>query len=134
MDQAFDSLEIFVRSMERAIVTPRFVERFYERFTASGDGIAAAFAHSDMKRQVQMAKASLYHVLRAAQGSADGHTHLEDLGRLHARRHDVRPEHYDVWLDSLIATAKETNPSFDATTEAAWRLHLGRAIHAMQKR
>ena len=32
--------------MERAIVTPRFVERFYERFTASGDGIAAAFARN----------------------------------------------------------------------------------------
>ena len=132
MDVAADSRSEFVRSMERCIARPAFLERFYARFLASSPEVAAKFARVDMKRQASVLRASLYHVVRAAQGMDDGRRHLEEIAESHSQRgHDIRPEHYEAWLDCLVSAARDVEPSFDATTEAAWRLHLGEAIGAM---
>lgn len=118
--------------MERALARPAFLDRFYVRFLGSSPEIAAKFAHVDLKRQTAMLRASLYHVLRAAQGMDDGRRHLAEISETHSRRgYDIRADHYQIWLDCLIEAARETDPSLDATTEAAWRLHLGRAIDVM---
>jgi hemoglobin-like flavoprotein len=118
--------------MEKALTRPTFLERFYAKFLGASPEIAAKFAHVDLKRQTAMLRASLYHVLRAAQGMDDGHRHLAEISDTHSRRgYDIRPEHYQVWLDCLIDAAREADPSLDATTEAAWRLHLGHAIGVM---
>jgi hemoglobin-like flavoprotein len=130
-----DSRAEFVRTMERCIARPAFFERFYTRFLASSPDIAAKFAKVDMKRQASVLRASLYHVMRAAQGMDDGLRHLEEIAESHSRRgHDIRPEHYETWLECLLAAARDVEPAFDATTEGAWRLHLGEAIHTMVAR
>lgn len=130
-----ESLDVFTHSMERCTRAPLFVERFYARFLLSSDEIAARFTGVDLKRQAGVLRASLYHVMRAAQGSPDGVLHLEEIAATHSKRgYDIAPKDYDHWLECLIAVAGETDPTFDATTEAAWRLHLGRAIAVMINR
>lgn len=135
MDVHLDTLELFTRSMERCIASPLFLERFYARFLGSSPEIAKRFAAVDLKRQSAMVRASLYHILRAAQGSSDGLIHLEEIADSHSQRgHGIQPAHYELWLDSLIEAARETDPSLDAITEAAWRFHLGNAIAVMVAR
>ena len=135
MDERLDSLELFTRSMERCIASPQLLTRFYERFMASSPEISSRFAAVDLKRQISMVRASLYHILRAAQGSRDGRIHLDEIADSHSKRgHGIRPEHYTLWLDSLIEAAREIDPSMDAITEAAWRFHLGNAIAVMVAR
>lgn len=135
MDVHLDTLELFTRSMERCIATPAFLERFYTHFLGSNPEIAKRFERVDLKRQTSMVRASLYHILRAAQGSSDGLIHLEEIADSHSQRgHDIQPAHYALWLDSLIEAAKETGPGLDAMTEAAWRFHLGNAIEVMVAR
>jgi hemoglobin-like flavoprotein len=135
VDVHLDSLELFTRSMERCIAAPLFLERFYGHFLGSSPEIAKRFAAVDLKRQTSMVRASLYHILRAAQGSSDGLIHLDEIADSHSQRgHDIQPAHYALWLDSLIEAAKETGPGLDAMTEAAWRFHLGNAIEVMVAR
>ena len=45
---------------------------------------------------------------------------------------DIRPELYDLWLDALIATAREHDPDFDAAAEALWRECLRPGIEVMR--
>ena len=128
-------VDIFVKSMERCVQQPLFLRRFYARFLLSSDEIGAKFANIDMKRQEGVLRASVYHILRAAQGAEDGRAHLNDIAESHSKRGlDIRPEHYQHWLECMIAVAREVEPTFDAVTEAAWRHHLGRAIDVMISR
>lgn len=113
-------------------MAPRFLERFYERFIAAGPEVGAKFQGVNLKRQTEILRASLYHILRAAQGVDAGRLHLEDLGATHSRTgYDIGPELYDLWLNSLIEVAKEVDATFDASTELAWRFHLSQAIEIM---
>ena len=44
------------------------------------------------------------------------------------------PELYEAWLDSLIATARESDPDFDDELELAWRVVLAPGIAYMKFR
>ncbi len=130
-----ETLDLFTRSMERCLLAPSFLDRFYARFLLSSDVAARRFENVDLKRQAAVLRASLYHVMRAARGASDGMQHLEEIAAKHSKRGlDIRPAEYKHWLECLIAVARETDPTFDAPTEAAWRLHIGNAIGVMLAR
>ena len=40
--------------------------------------------------------------------------------------------HYDLWLDSLVATVSVCDPLFEPATEQAWRAMLRPGIEIMQ--
>lgn len=113
---------LFRESLDRCIVVPGFLERFYARFLGSSPDVSRRFAHVDMARQASVLRASLYMVLRAAEGSADGRAHLESIAESHSQRgHDITSDLYALWLTSLLETAREVDPLFDGQTEHAWR-------------
>lgn len=115
----------FQESLDRCLATPDFVDRFYARFVSSDEVVAARFRETNLKRQAAMLRASLYLVLRAAQGQPDGREHLLEIAESHSSRgHGVGSQEFVLWLRTLIEVARETDPSFDAEAEASWRACL----------
>lgn len=120
-----DHLARFQTSLDRCLGDPVFLQRFYARFLLADEAIAAKFEKTDLKKQATVLRASLYLVLRAAQGHEDGVHHLHDVGRTHsARGYGITSEQYGVWLRTLLEVAREIDHEFDADCETAWRACL----------
>lgn len=120
-----EHLARFQTSLDRCLGDPVFLKRFYARFLLADAAIAAKFAKTDLKKQANVLRASLYLVLRAAQGHQDGEHHLHEVGRTHsARGYAITSEQYAVWLRTLLEVAREVDREFDADCEAAWRACL----------
>ena len=41
---------------------------------------------------------------------------------------NIRPELYEVWMESLLETVKDSDPKFDKNVELAWKLVLSPGI------
>jgi len=129
--------DVFLASLNRCLAEPGFIAGFYERFMRSSPEVRQKLSHTDMERQFRMLADSLYVVANAVQGE-EGSIARSDLPRL-ARRHsredlDVAPHLYVLWRDCLVATAKATDPQFDAAVEAAWRETLEFGVRYMTDR
>ena len=125
-------LDRFERSLHRCTSDETFLDRFYARFLLTSDEIAVRFEGVDLKRQTSILRASLYLVLRAASGLADGQAHLRDIARSHSKQgYDIKPVFYDHWLSSLLMAAAETDPQFDEATRSAWEASLRPCIDVM---
>lgn len=126
------TISIFQASLDRCIVDSSFLARFYSHFRATNADAAARFAHVDMARQERVLRASLYMMLRAAQGGDDGLQHLSEIADSHSQaRHDIRPAEYEHWIASLMNAVSECDPSFDASVERAWRSCIQPCIDRM---
>lgn len=106
-----------------------FFAAFYRRFLAD-PAIAELFRDTDMTRQTTMLRKSFFHlagfyVTNAPTGELErvAHVHLK-LG--------ISAEHYDSWLDSLVATVVEFDPLCDLATELAWRWALTPGVTFMK--
>ena len=122
----------FEGSLFRCTSDASFLERFYDIFLKTSAEAASRFANVDMKRQRSVLRGSLYLIARAAGGFADGMEHLEEIARSHGEKgYDIKPAFYDHWLDSLLAAASQTDPSFDDDTRGAWVACLRPCIDLM---
>lgn len=106
-----------------------FFGAFYQRFLAD-PVIAELFADTDMSRQTTMLRKSFFHlagfyVTNAPSGE------LERMAQVHYRI-GIGAEHYDRWLDCLVATVAEFDPECDEATELAWRWALTPGITFMK--
>jgi hemoglobin-like flavoprotein len=115
-------LEQFEGSLRRCNADAAFLDRFYDRFLASSPKVREKFAQTDFVRQKPMLQASLQLMLVAARD--DGGRPMPYLDEV-AARHSVSQlaigaELYDLWLDSLLATVREVDPSWSAAVEEAW--------------
>lgn len=122
----------FNESLQRCMRREGFLATFYERFMGASDEIAALFARTDMARQRMLLKSSLFMCAAAATEYAPGEAHLREMGR----RHDdygVRPEHYDIWLNTLIEVASEYDPNFGLETAAAWETVMRRGVELLKE-
>lgn len=131
------AMELFNDSLERCQANTRFLDRFYEIFIASDDGVAEKFAHTDLKRQQMMLKSSLFLLLEVAGRHPRGESvvHLERIAERHDRsHHDVKPELYTLWLDCMLRTVREFDMKCDDAVESAWRAVLGHGIEIMRAR
>jgi hemoglobin-like flavoprotein len=125
-------IELFNDSLERTSGTP-FLERFYALFVASTPEVAEKFAHTDFRQQRRAVKLSLYMMMSAALGHAEGDVHLTRIGQRHGRTAlAIRPELYDLWLECLIQAAREHDRKFSDETERAWRAVMERGIAVMK--
>ncbi len=116
------SLDRFTRSLERCLADPSFASRFYARFLLSSEEIAALFAHTELKTQGLVLRRSLYLVMRAAYGLEDGLEHLERIAESHSSRGlGIEERHYILWLDTLIAVMRETEPMYEEGLDDLWR-------------
>ena len=122
----------FRTSLERCLARPEFLEDFYDRFLASSDEVREKFAHTDFAKQRRMLRGSLYLMSRAAMGLDDGREHLAAVAKSHSSSRLAIPKHhYDLWLESLVETARESEGEFDAELEAAWREVLSLAVNVV---
>jgi hemoglobin-like flavoprotein len=129
-------LELFDDSLRRCSSDKRFFDRFYERFLASSPKVSEKFAHTDFVRQKRALKASLHLILMAAQDPEKGPDfYLGEVAKRHGA-HDlgVGAELYDLWLDSLLETAREFDPEFSAEVEQAWEAAMAVGIRYLVAR
>jgi hemoglobin-like flavoprotein len=128
--------DVFDESYERVLQERRsgqgFFESFYQRFLQSSPEIAAHFQNTDMNRQQKMLKKSFYGLfVFYASGHADDY--IVKVAESHSRaKLDIKPELYDVWLDSLMETVKQFDSEFSDEIELAWRLVLTPGITYMK--
>ena len=125
--------EVFRRSLARCRKDEQFADKFYQRFIASSEEIRAKFATTDFSVQKTRLLESLTLAADVIDGDSAAMRHLHERAESHNRRGlDIQPHLYDLWLDSLISTAKECDSSFESDTESAWRSVLGHIIGYMQ--
>ena len=106
-----------------------FFASFYEHFLES-PGIAKLFAGTNVARQVQMLKKSVFQLVSfyvVGQPTAE----LERLAALHNNL-GLSPALFDTWMRALLDTAAQFDPEFDETTELAWCWALAPGIAYMQ--
>jgi hemoglobin-like flavoprotein len=110
----------------------RFFDRFYQRFMASDSQIAAKFARTDLARQKEMLRESLAQMVEFFL-THQSNPYIVTLARIHGvRGHDVAPEHYDLWLDCLVATVAEIDPAATDSVQLAWRIVMTPGIEFMK--
>ena len=127
------AIDDFHESLERCGLSPEFLQDFYRRFIASSPEIAVKFANTNFKTQARILKTSLYMAMLA---SDQNHEAREYLGRI-ANRHnreelDIKPEYYDLWIESMISTVREYDPKFNNEIEQLWRNFMQPAIEFMK--
>lgn len=115
-------LEQFEQSLRRCNADPGFLDRFYDRFLRSSPKVREKFLGTDFIRQKRMLQASLQLLLVAAQDDGKRPTPLLDevAARHGASQLAIGAELYDLWLDSLLATAREADPAWSPDVEQAW--------------
>lgn len=130
-----EAIDSFHDSLERCGLTADFLQDFYRKFIASSPEIAIKFSDTNFKTQARILKTSLYMAMLAAD---QNHEAREYLGRI-AERHnhkalDIKPEYYDLWIESMISTVREYDPKFNSDIEQIWRNFMQPAIEYMKSR
>jgi hemoglobin-like flavoprotein len=130
-----ERLETYVGSLTRCLGIPSFLDRFYEVFVASSPEVAEKFKDTNFAKQKLALRQSLYLMVMAADGGEGAAAYLQRIAERHGRDAlDVRPELYEIWMDALVATARELDEEFDDETEALWREMIRPGIEFMQAR
>lgn len=128
-------VELVNDSLERCPSQAELFARFYSRFRQSSEEVAARFEGTDAKAQARALRAAFLLVLQAVAGDPAAWQQLEMRAMRHDRRHlDIRPELYELWRDSLLATVHELDPGADERTIAAWRNVVQEAVDFMVAR
>jgi hemoglobin-like flavoprotein len=95
--------------------------KFYDTLLGASSEIAARFAHTDLKRQVQLFEHGVLMLLQFGRGDAVGQMALERLGRLHSRAQlDIHPDLYTPWLSCLVHVVSQVDPEFDDDLREQW--------------
>lgn len=131
-----DYLGIFSASYERAFQfddeKKKFLDRFYEIFFTKAPEIPQLFKDAHMGAQKTMLQDSLLY-MKDFFLSRKPNEYMKRIATVHSKAgKDVRPELYDLWLDSLIEAVKEYDPEFDSEVELAWRIALSPGITYMK--
>lgn len=132
MPKAADVAGVFNDSLERLAAHPTFFMRFYELFLASSDEVREKFKSTDLKRQINVLRASFYYILLASRGDPAAAEQLESVAARHSRhRMNIPPRLYDLWLESLVRAVKECDSRFNPKVEQAWRVTMEWGIRFM---
>lgn len=120
-----------MQSYGRCCASPSFFDTFYQHFLASSPAIREKFVKTDMTAQKHLLRAGILNLVLYARGMSD--TKLRALGQSHSREgFDIRPELYDLWLDSLLLAVKQHDPEANGEDLAAWREVLGKGINLIK--
>jgi hemoglobin-like flavoprotein len=124
--------ESVIQSYYRVEDAGGFFDTFYAIFFAKSPEIPRKFAHTDMEKQKQVVMASLLSVLRLRTGDPQARRAVCEIGRTHSRQgHDIRPELYELWLDSLCEALRRHDPLYTPELEAAWRAAMRDGIDSI---
>jgi hemoglobin-like flavoprotein len=123
---------LFTQSLDRCESNDLFIKTFYERFMSSSDEVRKKFRFTSFETQNLMLIKSLRLSAGATNGEPEALAELKVRAEIHDHHHlDIKPELYDLWLDSLVMTAQEFDSEWNSSVESAWRMILGYVIHRM---
>ena len=129
---ANQDIELVRQSFGRCTVTDEFLVTFYDVLTRSSDEIKTLFAQTDMPRQRRLLKEALIYLISYPAGNEFSRQRVIELGNSHSRAGlNVRPELYEIWVDSLIKSIRRHDEHFTPALDAAWRRILAPGIAAM---
>ena len=119
-------------SYHRCVENPKFFDTFYDLFLVKSEEIPPLFAGTDWQKQKQVVRVSLLMLIRLGQGRPETREAMEKLGELHSSRdRNIRPELYDLWLDSLCECVKQYDPEYTSELEQKWRDTMKMGIDLM---
>lgn len=127
-----DFNEHFNDSYERINVdSDLFFTEFYNEFKGRSESVKEMFAEVDMENQKKLLKKGLFYLITfyATKKAGD---FLINLADDHHNRLKLTEEHYELWMDSIIATLKKVDHKFDKNAEVGWRITLGPGIVFLQ--
>jgi len=104
-------------------------DTFYRHFLGKSPEIPPMFVHTDFPHQKLMLRESLLEMLMFAQNGSN----RDEIERL-AERHrglNVKPEHYDLWLEALCEALAKHDPEFTPELEQLWRQAMQKGIGVM---
>ena len=82
-----------------------------------------------------MLRRSLELTAGATAGTPEALREINERATTHDRHHlNIEPALYDVWLETMIETARDFDDQWDETIEAAWRRILGYVIQHMVRK
>lgn len=109
-----------------------FFKLFYKTFLSHHQAVKNKFKNTDLDDQRHILQKSFDKVLKFAMSQASNGD-LEKIAIAHNKRHfDITPEYYDIWLDSLMETVKESDLEFCDDVELSWRVMLAPGIALMK--
>ena len=127
--------DLFLQSVARCSASEDFIPAFYERFLGTSEEIKKKFRFTDFDQQHKMLLRSLELCAGVTSGDPESLREINERARTHDRDHlNIEPKLYDLWLDAIIATAREFDAKWDDSVEAAWQRILGYVIQHMIRR
>jgi len=126
MDSSFDQV---VASYHRARQTGQLFDTFYNLFLTKSPEIPPMFARTDFPHQKLMLRESILEMLVFAQTGLGG----DEIQRL-AERHrqlNVRPVHYELWLDALREALATHDPEYSEELDLLWRNTMRKGMELM---
>jgi hemoglobin-like flavoprotein len=126
MDASFDQL---TASYHRARYSGQFFDTFYDLFLRKSPEIPPMFARTDFPHQRMLLRESILEMLMFA-NTGSGRNEIHRLAERHHRM-NVKPTHYELWLDALCEALAKHDPNFDSSVEAMWRKAMRKGIEVM---
>jgi hemoglobin-like flavoprotein len=122
-------IELFNDSFQRCMEERSFLDVFYEHFLGSSKEVRQKFQHTDFRRQKKALRSSLLTTMMAICRREEDLSCLDEVAERHSSRDlDIRPELYELWLESMLHAVKTSDRRFDDRTEAVWRKALQGAM------
>jgi hemoglobin-like flavoprotein len=104
-------------------------DTFYELFLRKSPDIPPMFARTDFPHQKLMLRESILEMLVFAH-TGRGREEIERLAERH-RQLNVKPGHYELWLDALCEAVARHDPKFSSALGALWRTAMRQGIDLM---
>lgn len=100
--------ELFLQSVGRCLASEAFIPAFYDRFLSASDEIKNKFRFTDFDKQNAMLRRSLELAAGATSGDPESLREISARAETHDRYHlNVEPRLYDIWLETIIETARD---------------------------
>ncbi len=130
-----NTLNIFNNSLLRCQSNPQFLSHFYQKFIISNSEVREMFSGTDMKQQKMMLHASIQMIMLASQGNEAAADYLAKISKKHSKSDlNIKPELYDIWLETLIETIRIIDPENNDQIENAWKEIMTFGIEYMKSR
>ena len=128
-----DTHEIFNDSYARCQRNQQFFFLFYRHFWSQDPRFADIFEGVDMERQIRMLKLSISMIMLAST-SEQARESIRRYGKAHGPEGvGVKPEDFELWLDSLLETVRVCDPKFNDEIALAWRRCFNAGIAIMKE-
>ena len=109
-------------SFKRCEAAGDFGESFYSIFLEKSPEIADLFANTDFKKQRKHLRASVFILVNQNVEEPKAKEILEGIGNSHNRSNlNIRPELYEIFLESLCETVKKMDPEWSEVLDSSWR-------------